>query len=715
MAESMTYEQLLDEARRRGLVSSTGSVMYEEEPTRAEFSKFAESTLKGIPKGLFDIIGGWGNLYDYLKESKTPSMLSTAGLAKGVKDLTGVDILTIPGYKGAYEFSSAGAPQAALTALPFGGVPGLFRRTPLGVAGEFGVAGTTGVLGQTVAPESPLAQLAIGLSPYAAKGAVGLARERITRPEGLFPGTAEMQDMLRVAPMTPGQAGLSRQQLATEARISARPESGAAPQQFAQKQAQSVESFLTNLFNRASSQAMSAPAATENLVESFRNYGKSLSSRLRSDAKKDFNAAKAAGGQVDTTPIIGAVDNWLNTLPPELRDMSAVQNAAQRIKNEYYIPATPSVTTPSSILNQAGAPASVTVTPGTPAQALKIDIDRLQKNLSAWGEAVYSGKADFGKGNIFEGVAPGQVKGAAISVLNGFREALDQAIQQGIPGADKLKSARDKFSANIKAIEEYSNRPLVKYFDVANPSELVPEQVVSKLKGLPPSQRAILVDVLQNSPNANVQGVLDTVRRAAFDDVMAKAQVAGGAEMSPTFAIDRALREMDRKSGSLGQLFANQADLKEAQLAMNVMRRILSTEAPGAAGGPSASAAYTAARATGGSAAAALSVRDFLYPIVRDVIASPEAFAKVIYQPNNRKLLLDLANPKTPLDKAFSGAKTLADAVAIGTVRGLPMTGITQPTVNEEVSGGAETQTAPEDASYESLLREAQRRGLTVD
>ena len=705
-----TYEEMLNEARSRGLVTSSESVMYEEQPGRGEFSKFAESTLKGIPKGVVDLFGGWGNLYDYLSKSKTPSMFSSAGIAKEIRDLTGLDILSIPGYRGAYEFSSAGAPQAVLTAAGF---PGLFSRTPLGVAGEFGVAGATGLAGQQIAPESPLAQLAIGLSPYAAKGAVGLTRERITRPEGMFPIASELQDMLRVAPMTPGQAGLSRQQLATEARVAARPESGAAPQQFAQKQAQSVESFLTNLFDRASSQAMSAPAATENLVESFRNYGKALSSRLRSDAKKDFNAAKAAGGQVDTSPIIGAVDNWLNTLPPELRDMSAIQNAAQRIKNEYYIPATPSTTTPSSILNQAGAPASVTVTPGTPAQALKIDIDRLQKNLSAWGEAVYSGKADFGKGNIFEGVAPGQVKGAAISVLNGFREALDQAIQQGVPGADKLKSARDKFSANIKAIEEYSNRPLVKYFDVANPSELVPEQVVNKLKGLPPSQRAILVDVLQNSPNANVQGVLDTVRRAAFDDVLTKAQIAGGAETAPTFAIDRALREMDRKSGSLGQLFANPADLKEAQLAMNVMKRILTGEAPSTAAGPSASAAYTAARAAGGSAAAALSVRDFLYPIFRDVVASPEAFAKVIYQADNRKLLLDLAKPKTTLDKAFSGAKILAKGAGIGIARGVPMMETTQPSMPVELMSEGEAE-APS-ASYEDLLREAQQRGLITE
>lgn len=79
----------------------------------------------------------------------------------------------------------------------------------------------------------------------------------------------------------------------------------------------------------------------------------------------------------------------------------------------------------------------------------------MQKNLSAWGEAAYSGKADFGKGNIFEGVAPGQAKGIAISVLNGFKNSLDEAIDAGVPGADKLVDARDKFRQNIQKLSSF--------------------------------------------------------------------------------------------------------------------------------------------------------------------------------------------------------------------------------------------------------------------
>ena len=105
-----------------------------------EFKKFGESLLKGTAKGVVDIVGGWGTLYDYLKGSKDPSAFSPVGIAQGLKNLTGIDVMQIPGYRGAYEFGQAGGPAALLTAA---GLPGLFKRTPVGVAGEFGVSGTT--------------------------------------------------------------------------------------------------------------------------------------------------------------------------------------------------------------------------------------------------------------------------------------------------------------------------------------------------------------------------------------------------------------------------------------------------------------------------------------------------------------------------------------------------------------------------------------------
>jgi hypothetical protein len=684
-----TLEEIEAELQRRGETTSRESVM-STDTSQGEISKFAESFGKGIPKGLIDLVGGWGNLYDYVKQSKDPSAFSSAGIMRAIKDLTGTNLQSIPGYRGAYEFSSAGAPAAVLTGA---GLPGLFRGGALGTAGEFAVGGTTGVLASQLAPESPLAQLTIQAAPYALKGAIGATKSRMLTPEGAsgmftkskLPSEAEIKELLRVGRLTPGEASLIRTQLAKEARVEAAPESGGKPLAFRMGQAQDTESFLVKLFDRASKGALTPEATTTQVVSAFNNYGKSLTSKLRQDAKVDFTAAKKAGGVVDTSPIISAVESRLAELPVETPGLDSLRASLTRIVDEYAIPETKTVVTPSTIVGPTGQPASVNITPGTPAQALKIDIDRLQKNLSTWSDAVYSGKADFGKGNIFEGVAPGQAKGVAMTVLNGFRDALTKAIDDGVPGADKLKGARDKFAANIKKIEEFSERPLTKAFDVANVSELVPENVMAKLKDLPPSQRSLLIDVMQNSPNTNVNGVLNSIRFETFKNIMDAAQIEGAPARSPTFSISAALREMDAKSGKLAELFPNKADLKEAELAMRYMQRVLSSESGGKLPSVKGGAIYATARGMGATATGAMAARETIPMIVKDLIASPKAMADVIFNPENRKALLALSNNKTVGKKALDAFNTLSKVTVISAVRGAPMSETTQPQLPSDV------------------------------
>ena len=690
------------ELQRRGLTTSSQSVFDPEEGGVSEFKKFGESLLKGSAKGIVSLVGGWGNLYDYLKGSKDPNAFSSAGIANAINNLTGINIQSIPGYRGAYEFGEAGAPAAALTAV---GVPGLFGKGTKGTLGEFGVSGTTGVVAQQVAPESPLSQLALQMSPYAAKGGLSVVGQQMTKPTGLFPSTTETGELTRVGRLTPGQLGLSREQLATEARISAEPSTGALPSEFKKAQAYDVESFLTNLFNKTSGKTLSPSDTIQAVVSSFNNYGKSLSSKLRSDAAKDFSAAKNAGGLIDTTPVVSVIQSKLGEIPTEVKALDPVRNALQKIIDEYAIPATPSVTTPSAILGPTGAPASVTITPATPASNLKINIDRLQKNLSAWGEAAYSGKADFGKGNIFEGVAPGQAKGIAISVLNGFKNALDEAINAGVPGADKLVDARDKFRQNIQKIEQFSDRPLTKAFDVQNVTDLVPEVELAKLKKMPQSQQQFLVEVMQNSPNSQVNEVLNTIRRMNFDDVLSAAQTKGGAISDPTFNISVALKELDKKSSDFANLFPNAKDAADARLAMNWMRRTLESESAAGVPGIAAGEVYGITGALGGSARTRLQAREII-PLIRDIVANPKAFADVIYNPEYRKAMLDLAKPKTTLDKAIGATQTLGKALAIGGVRAGPMLETIGP---EMPSATQETAPIPSLMEYESEMK---ARGL---
>ncbi len=78
MAQTPTLEEVEAEMRRRGLLTVSGSVMDEPGTTLKEFQNFGESLFKGGTKGVVDILGGWGNLYDYLKKSNDPSAFSCA-------------------------------------------------------------------------------------------------------------------------------------------------------------------------------------------------------------------------------------------------------------------------------------------------------------------------------------------------------------------------------------------------------------------------------------------------------------------------------------------------------------------------------------------------------------------------------------------------------------------------------------------------------------
>lgn len=669
----ISQQQALEELKKRGITVSSESVLEDKGTTFEEFKKGAESLFKGSAKGIVDILGGWGNLYDYLKKNPDPSAFSSAGIMRGVRALGGPDLQQISGYRGAYDVGQAGAPAALMTAA---GLPGLFSRTPLGIAGEFGVAGGANVAAQQVAPDSPLAQFALQSLPYGAKAGFTAARGAITRPVGTVEPSVD--ELLRIGRMTPGEATGSRRQLATEARVEASPSIEAKGTQFRQAQAQDVEAFLGSVLDRASKTAATPTEATTAAFTAFSNYGKVLSNRLRSDANRDFKAAKASGGRVDTTPVLSAVDSWLSRIPPETPGFESLKSAISKIKDEYEIPATPAKVTPSTILGPTGQPAAVSITPAVPAGVRDIDIDRLQKNLSAWSEAVYSGKADFGKGNIFEGVAPGQAKGVAISVLNGFRQALDDAISQGVPGAEKLKAARDNFKNNLAQIEEYSNRPLTKYFDVETVSALTPEKVMERMAKATPTERNFLGQVLQNSPEGTM--VWDTVRREQFIKLFDKAYSAsaGKAADSPVLSIPVLLKELNSKQGDFSFLFPNAADKADVNLAIQYMQKILKSESAKTGGGITGSDVYAGTRGIGAQSQLANLLKE-VFTLSRDIIATPNAFADVIFNKDTVKAMAEAQ--KTPTVKKLTNVVTrLGDSAAKFAPRVGPMVDTTQPT-----------------------------------
>jgi hypothetical protein len=700
-----TTEEAIAELKRRGITVSSESLLEDKGTTFDEFKKGTESFLKGSAKGIVDIVGGWGSLYDYLKKSKDPNAFSSAGIMKGIKDLNGPDLQQIAGYRGAYEAGQSAGPAVAMSAA---GLPGLFSRSALGLAGEGAVAAGTGMAAQAIAPDSPLAQFAINASPYAVKGALTTTRGIVNKPTGELP--PNILDLWSVGRMTPGEATGSRVQLAKEAATEVSPKIGETANVFRQAQALDVKTFLNDLITKTTVQAADPTTAANSAISSFDNYGKALSSRLRSDAKVDFNAAKKAGGLVETDPVVSAIQSELASIPPEVQALQPMRSALQRIIDEYVTPAKEAIVEPSKILGPTGEPATVKITPAEPQQLAKISIERLQKNLSAWGEAAYSGKADFGKGNIFEGVAPGQAKGIAIKVLRGFRESLDNAVNSGVAGADDLAKARDKFKANLQKIEEYSNYPLSKYFDVETPTALTPEKVITRLSNATPSERIFLSQVLANSPDGSM--VLDTVRRSQLEEVITKSQkaAAGAAEGSPAIDLKTLLKELNNKQGDFNYLFPNAADKADATLAIQWLQKVAKTATEAEKG--MKGEAFGAAKGLGGTTQQSFILRE-LAGLADMVIRNPQVMADIIYNPAAIKAMRGAQKfgSAYTIQKAI---ESMSESTAKFAPRVGPMMDITQPedTGQKPMSMGTTEATT---VDQQQAIEELKKRGIPVE
>jgi hypothetical protein len=105
MADSLA-ELIAERERRSGRVTGgVRSVLEQPEVTTTleEVKRATTSLLKGSTKGIIDLVGGWGNLYDYIKENKDPSALSSRGIVNAIAQLGGPDLMKLQGYKGMYD------------------------------------------------------------------------------------------------------------------------------------------------------------------------------------------------------------------------------------------------------------------------------------------------------------------------------------------------------------------------------------------------------------------------------------------------------------------------------------------------------------------------------------------------------------------------------------------------------------------------------------
>jgi len=107
-------------------------------------------------------------------------------------------------------------------------------------------------------------------------------------------------------------------------------------------------------------------------------------------------------------------------------------------------------------------------------------------------------------------------------------------------------------------------------------------------------------------------------------------------------------------------------------LAMNYIKRIIQTEAAGAPSGIAGGVAYMGTKAGGGSTQAANASKG-LFDVLRDIVNNPVSFSEVLFNPDSKKVLLDLATKKTTVDKVLNATQSLGKVVGIAGVRAGPM------------------------------------------
>jgi hypothetical protein len=507
MADNLA-ELIAERERRSGRVTGANRSVLEqpEETTTLEETKRAvTSLLKGSTKGIIDLVGGWGNLYDVIKESKEPNPLSSRGIVNALAKVGGPDLMKLQGYKGLYDVGQAGGPAALMTTVAPGS--GLFRlSTPARTAGaEFTTAGSLGLLSQQVAPESAAAQLTLQTLPYLVVGGVrGYSakgqQDKIKEYKSLLPeGDKNIFDefMLR------GQASSDPVIAADIARLSRSPK---------------YLELITALNEGASRKAvlgiepktsvLTQEQAKTAIIQSIEDK---LSGIRDSKADTLFQKAKGYGaglGLVEPTTTIANIDGLIarysaQTTPNADRAVQVLQGIKQRLITE--VPVNPE----QVALRGATGPIEMTN---------KRTVEQVQGVLSEFGKKASAGD------NLIKDLSISDERIISSAIFGGMKQDLRAAVR-GSSGDDRaalnlLSQARDRVAKSSEAYSDAIAQGLPKFLQNKSLSEVSPEQLFQAYKELTPNQRATMRSwVAKNDSEA-----LSVLDKQVFDEFVGKAR-----------------------------------------------------------------------------------------------------------------------------------------------------------------------------------------------
>ena len=333
---------------------------------------------------------------------------------------------------------------------------------------------------------------------------------------------------------------------------------------------------------------------------------------------------------------------------PEVPGMQAIVGSLRRIKGEL----TTTTTTGGRLVDERGVPFAE---PTTTVSPNNISIDRLQQNLSAWGDAAYKGTYSVPgkKVSEFSDASPGVVKGIARQVLGAFRDDLNEAAESGVRGAGTLKQARDAFRENLQVLDDYASKPLVKYFDQPSANALVPEDVVSKFVNLPATQKADAAAVLRSAR----PDIWESLRSQGLGQILEPARIGDAAAAgSPKFDVGTALKQLGGlKDADIQWLFPTKEEKNLFRTGLEQIQRIQRRSSfmdldP---------AQFNQAARTAAEGAGALKGAIAKYGVQTVVdswrlmvgFADEQKMAYMMFNPNGRQLIRELSKPNPKLDK----------------------------------------------------------------
>lgn len=539
----VTAAQAEEELRRRGvLTSGGGSVLKapQEKTTLDEVKSIVESLFKGSAKGIINVVGGWGNLYDELKKSKDPSAFSSQGIVNTIANLGGPDLMKINGWKGIYKFAEAGAPAAAMgTAVPGSSLFNLSTKARTAAA-EFGAGGALGTAAQMVAPESPYAQVAIQSLPYLVKGGIQGLKDRAQQKK--------LDEYIKLLPdrdknifetfILKGQ-GTSDPVIASDiARLAASPKYA---ELVAQLNEGASASALAGMQPREGK--LTEQQSTTSIIKAIQNK---LEGLRESKAEGLFEKAKGYGGGtalVDPTVTIQKIDGLIaryssQATPNAEKAVQVLQNIRDRLSPSFETQGTagttavrPEVSQPVVKYDALGVPIQATeVSPATTmnipgAQPFtvsrgpkKLTVEETQGLLSEFGKKANQGD------QLIKDLSITDEKIISSAIFGGLKDDLLNSYNTAT-GSDKtalglLRQARERTQKAADAYREAISQGLPSWLKDKSLSEISPEELFDKYQKLTPAQRTYARQLVSDTD----QEALAFLDRKVYDNFINQAK-----------------------------------------------------------------------------------------------------------------------------------------------------------------------------------------------